>query len=231
MATYHKTSVYPELTMENPMKRNEKLYCDLINKEKKERARWYIISIVQMLVIIALSASLTWAVTLPKKIPVVITVLPWGEAKYVGDVSSYSYENMNVPEPAYIYQVEKFIQNYRTIPTDGDILNDNITTLYHMISQAVASRLTPAIRSENPFKDLGTKKRTITIESTIRVSGNTWQVDYIETTTGKDSGTKRYRGIITTSRKTPPKKSEKLNPLGIYIDDFNLSEIKLIKEQ
>jgi type IV secretion system protein VirB5 len=89
--------------------------------------------------------------------------------------------------------------------------------------------MTPAIRQDNPFADIGYKKRVVTIESTIRVSGNTFQVDFIETVTGRDAGTKRYRALVTTTRKTPPKKAEKLNPLGIYIEEYNLTEITRIQ--
>lgn len=229
MANHHKKTVYQEIQIENPMKRNEKLYCDLIAKESKGRREWLILSAIELFVIVVLSGALGWAVTLPKNIPVVITVLPWGEAKYVGDVSSYSYETMNIPESAYIYQVETFLQRLRTLPTDDQVLTSNITSLYNMITPGAESRMTPEIRTDNPFANLGFKKRVVTIESTIRVSGSTYQVDFIETITGREAGTKRYRALVTTTRKTPPKKAEKLNPLGIYIDEYNITEITRIQ--
>ena len=225
MASHHKKTVYQDIPIENPMKRNEKLYCDLIAKESKGKKEWLVVASVEALVIIVLTCFIGYAVNLPKKIPVVITVLPWREAKYVGDVSSYSYETMNIPESAYVYQVETFIQNLRTLPNDGEVLTQNITSLYNMITPAAESKMTPEIREDNPFKFIGVKKRIVTIESTIRVSGSTYQVDYIESQTGRESGTRRYRALVTTVRKTPPKKAEKLNPLGIYINDYNITEI------
>jgi type IV secretion system protein VirB5 len=229
MASHHKKTIYTELSLENPMKRNEKLYCDLIARESKGKKEWLILSIIELTVIAVLAFALSWSMTLPKKIPVVITVLPWGEAKYVGDVSSYSYQTMNIPESAYIYQVETFLQNLRTLPTDGEVLTSNISALYNLITPACADKMTPEIREDNPFADIGYKKRVVTIESTIRVSGNTFQVDFIETVTGRGAGTKRYRALVTTTRKTPPKKAEKLNPLGIYIEEYNLTEITRIQ--
>ena len=229
MASHHKKTVYQDIPIENPMKRNEKIYCDLLAKESKGKKSWTIVSIVQLIVIVILTAFIGYAVNLPKNIPVVITVLPWGEAKYVGDVSSYSHETMNIPESAYIYQVETFIQRLRTLPTDGEVLSQNISSLYYMITPNAERKMTPEIRLDDPFSSVGSKKRVVTIESTIRVSGNTFQVDYIESQTGKSSGIKRFRTLVTTTRKTPPKKAEKLNPLGIYIEDYNLTEITLIK--
>lgn len=229
MASHHKKTIYTEFSIENPMKRNEKLYCDLIARESKGKKEWLILSALEFVVIIVLAISLSWSMTLPKKIPVVITVLPWGEAKYVGDVSSYSYQTMNVPESAYIFQVETFLQRLRTLPTDGEVLTGNISSLYNMITPTCESKMTPAIREDNPFAEIGFKKRVVTIESTIRVSGNTYQVDFIETVTGRGAGTKRYRALVTTTRKTPPKKAEKHNPLGIYIDEYNLTEITRIQ--
>ena len=229
MASHHKKTIYKEMAIENPMKRNEKLYCDLIAKESKGKKEWLLVALAELAVIVILAGFLNWSMTLPKRIPVVITVLPWGEAKYVGDVSSYSYEGLNIPESAYIYQVETFLQRLRTLPTDDQVLNQNISSLYNMITSDVASKMTPEIRADNPFADIGYKKRVVTIESTIRASGSTFQVDFIETITGRGAGTKRYRALVTTTRKTPPKGKEKLNPLGIYIEEYNITEISRIQ--
>ncbi len=229
MASHHKKTIYQDIPIENPMKKNEKLYCDMLAKESKGKRSWTIVSIVQLAVIVVLTAFIGYAVNLPRMIPVVITVLPWGEAKYVGDVSSYSYENMNVPENAYIYQVETFIQRLRSLPADGEVLTQNITSLYHFITPACEKTMTPAIREDNPFGLVGSKKRIVTIESTIRVSGTTYQVDYIETVSGRDAGIKRYRALVSTTRMTPPKKSQKANPLGIYIREYNITEISTYK--
>jgi type IV secretion system protein VirB5 len=229
MASHHRKAIYQDLPIENPMKKNEKIYCDLIAKESKGKRSWTIVSFVQLVVILVLTGFIGYAVNLPRKIPVVITVLPWGEAKYVGDVSSYSYETMKIPDAAYIYQVETFIQRLRTLPSDGDVLTDNISSLYNMITPEVERTMTPAIRSDNPFANIGFKKRIVTIESTIRVSGSTYQVDYIETLSGRESGSRRYRALVTVGRKTPPKDAEKLNPLGIYISDYNITELTHIQ--
>jgi len=229
MANHHKRTVYQDIPIENPMQRNEKIYCDMIAKESKGKTAWLIIASLELLVILVLTGFIGYAVNLPKKIPVVITVLPWGEAKYVGDVSSYSYETMNIPESAFVYQVETFIQRLRTLPTDGEVLTQNISSLYNMITPGAESKMTPEIRQDNPFGLIGVKKRIVTIESTIRVSGNTFQVDYIEAQVGRETGTRRYRALVTTIRKTPPKKTEKLNPLGIYINEYNITEITRIQ--
>lgn len=225
----NKTKIYPDFSIENPMKSNEKIYCDLIAKESKGKKNWLIFSSILLLVIVVMTGFLWRAINLPKNIPVVITVLPWGEAQYVGDVSSYSYENMNIPESAYIYQVETFLHRLRTLPLDGEVLTQNITSLYDMITVEAEKKLTPAIRDDNPFAFVAVKKRIVTIESTIRVSGNTFQVDFIETISGRETGTKRYRALITTIKKTPPKKKEKYNPLGIYINEYNITEISRIQ--
>ena len=229
MPSHHRKTVYPDLPVENPMKRNEKMYFDLLAKESKGKRSWTIVSLVQLVVIVVLTSFIGYAVNLPKKIPVVITVLHWGEAKYVGDVSTYSHETMNIPEASFVYQVETFIQHLRTLPADAEVLTKNINMLFNMITPNAEKKMTPDIRSDNPFGFIGKKKRSVIIESTIRVSGNTWQVDYIEMLSGSETGSKRYRALVTTTRKTPPKKAEKLNPLGIYIEDYNITEISLVK--
>lgn len=229
MASHHVRKIYQDIPLDNPMRRNEKLYCDMLAKESKNKQTWTFIALSLIFVILVLVGFIGYAINLPKKVPIVITVLPWGEAQYVGDVSSYSYENMKIPETAYIYQVETFIQNLRSLPTDGEILTQNVKKLYHFITPSCETKMTQAIREDNPFGYVGSKKRVVMIESTIRVSGTTYQIDYTESTTGDISELKRYRALVTTTKQTPPKTSEKINPLGIYITDYNIAEISLVK--
>jgi type IV secretory pathway TrbF-like protein len=60
----------------------------------------------------------------------------------------------------------------------------------------------------------------------LRLSTKTWQVDWIENTTGGASGrARRMRGVFTVELLEPSVKQRALNPLGIYIDDYDFTEI------
>jgi type IV secretion system protein VirB5 len=69
----------------------------------------------------------------------------------------------------------------------------------------------------------------VTVNSVLSMSAETWQAEWTEdrfTVGGDKVSTKHYRGIFTTAVVTPSTMQEiLLNPLGIFVIDFNFSEV------
>jgi len=69
----------------------------------------------------------------------------------------------------------------------------------------------------------------VTVNSVLSMSPQTWQAEWTEerfSLTGDRLGAKHYRGIFSTAIVTPTAMREVLmNPLGIFITDFNFSEV------
>ena len=69
----------------------------------------------------------------------------------------------------------------------------------------------------------------VTVNSVLSMSAETWQAEWTEeryTLGGDRISQKHYRGIFSTAVVTPDSMREVLqNPLGIFITDFNFSEI------
>ena len=69
----------------------------------------------------------------------------------------------------------------------------------------------------------------MTVNSVLSMSESTWQAEWTEerrTVNGDKISLKHYRGIFTTAVVTPSAMQEIfLNPLGIFVTDFNFSEI------
>jgi type IV secretion system protein VirB5 len=70
---------------------------------------------------------------------------------------------------------------------------------------------------------------SVTVNSVLSMSPDTWQAEWTEerfTIGGEKISTKHYRGIFSAAVATPSAMQEVLlNPLGIFITDFNFSEI------
>lgn len=227
----HRVKTYtPDPTKGNEFNKLGKQYDSLIGEERREKHIWRCISFFLILYVLASIFGWLYAINLPKSVPMVISVAPWGEAVNMGDISKYSYGTIEVSEAARQWQVRDFITKLRTISSDSKILYDNVTVVFSMITKSVESKVKDQFRNPDVFSLVGKKTITLTFESIIRVSDTSYQVDWIERTTGENAGQKRYRGVFTIELLQPSKSHEITNPLGIYIRDYDITEITGVYE-
>jgi type IV secretion system protein VirB5 len=225
MASHHKKTLYAELPVENPFKRQEKVYGDLLADERKGKNSWRKAAFISQGFVLLCIAVIWYAFSLPKTVPLIITVAPWGEAEYRGNVSGLTYQNAQIPEIAIQYQIREFVTELRGISNDSEILYQNITRCYARVTEKCTRKMTTELREEDPFSSVGKTKRAVTIESVLRLSTHTWQADWIESSSGTNAGNKRMRGVFTIELLEPSAKQRTLNPLGIYVDDYDFTEI------
>lgn len=170
-----------------------------------------------------------YAVNLPKQVPLVITVSDWGEARYVGNISRLNYQGLKIPEIAIEYQIRKFVSNYYEIPSDSAVLKKNLRDCYASCDSASAEKLSNMLRQDNPLKNVGKAFRTVDIETVLKLSESSYQADFVisdKDRTASRVRKRRFRGIISIKLLEPAKEDMILNPLGIYVTDFDFKEIK-----
>lgn len=170
-----------------------------------------------------------YAVNLPKQVPLVITVSDWGEAKYVGNISRLNYQGLKVPEIAIEYQIRKFVSNFYELPSDAAVLKKNLRDCYASCNAASAEKLSNNLKKDNPLKNVGKAFRIVEIETVLRLSDTSYQADFVindKDRTDAKVRKRRYRGIISIKLLEPAKEDMILNPLGIYVTDFDFKEIK-----
>ena len=204
-------------------------YIHFVNTEKRQTLFWKYSAIISFVCLVAALAVLMYAVNLPKAFPLVITVSDWGEAKYVGEVSNYSYNGIKVPEIAINYQLRKFIINRFSIPYDPHILRSNLKDCYSALTRESAAKLSSELKADNPMQQYGKKIVTVEIETVLKLSTQSYQVDFFIITAdsrGQINERIRMRGILAIKLMEPPKEDQVLNPLGIYITNFDFTQIK-----
>ena len=204
-------------------------YIHFVNTEKRQTLFWKYSAIISFVCLVAALAVLMYAVNLPKAFPLVITVSDWGEAKYVGEVSNYSYNGIKVPEIAINYQLRKFIINRFSIPYDPHILRSNLKDCYSTLTRESAAKLSSELKADNPMQQYGKKIVTVEIETVLKLSTQSYQVDFFIITAdsrGQINERIRMRGILAIKLMEPPKEDQVLNPLGIYITNFDFTQIK-----
>lgn len=226
MSMEHNTNTFePTYPDKNPMNRLDREYDHMIGYERKRGNFFMALSLVLMIYIPLSLLLYRKAINMPKSIPLVIEVQPWGEAKNMGSLSDYSYGTMKVSENARIWQVKDFVKKLRTVSSDPQVVYDNIEQVFSMITNSVADKVREDVRNPDIFAMVGKTNRNVIIESTIKVSETSYQVDWIEKTSGEKMGRTRYRGVFTITLLEPNEKQAAVNPLGIFIKDYDMTEI------
>jgi type IV secretion system protein VirB5 len=227
MSALHKSTTYKPLDIPNPFREGQdKAYADIL-QDKMNEMRWWRRTIgVGFLALFAICILLfVWALRQQKTIPVLINVMPSGEAQYLGEVRQTSAPQ--VPEAAIQYQLRRFITNLRSVSTDPQVLYNNIDECYSMITSTYEPLMTRTLRASSPFDLVGKLRRTVEIESVLKITGASWQLDWSESTFENSHERRglRMRALITVKILPVNEANIRKNPLGIYIENCEMTRL------
>ena len=160
-----------------------------------------------------------------------ITVVP-----YIVQVDKHGYQvavnpiaPANIDQRLIISTVARYVWALKTVFTDAEAQLYNMNFIYNSTANmsAAQTKYQAYFRENNP---LGSNRSVHAIvNSILPLSAKTWQAEWTEDEyqEGRKLSTKHYRGIFETSVSTAPKAMNEViaNPLGIFITDYNYSEI------
>lgn len=206
------------------------LYKKICDLDKTQMHKWKMIALGSLVIMLISLCIMFYALNLPRTVPLVITVSDWGEARYVGEVNKLSFQGLKIPKIAIEYQLRRFITNRFNISTDANVIRGNLKDCYSCLTSNSAQKLSEELKADNPLKLVGKLIKNVEIESILTLSKNSYQVDFILTSsslTGRMVETERLRGVLSVETLEPNEEDMKLNPLGIYITNFDFT--KLVK--
>lgn len=212
----------------NPQLQHFDMICGQV---MKENGILKLALVVLIFIIAVLSIGISFFLTKRTQvIPAIVTMNDFGQAQYVGEVSRKNFQNFNIPEVAMTYQVKDFINIYKSLSSDKEVVKRNIEKAYHLLTSVSASKYSTLLREDNPYKDFGDYTREVEFETEpLKISKDTYQVDYrliTRTLTGVIIKDIRQRAVITIKALNPTEEDIQDNPLGIYITDFDIKDIK-----
>jgi len=225
----HKSTVYEPLHIKSPFTDSgDRAYAELLLFEQK-RSKFYLrVFGFGSLALFAVTLCLFhYAVSLQRTVPILVNVMPTGEAQYLGEVKDTG--QFQVPDASIYYQVRRFVSNIRSISADPYVLNANILECYSMVTTNYERTLTNMLRANSPFPLVGKIRRTVEFESVLHITGSSYQVDWVETSVepGGSPVSRKMRGLLTVTFITPSPAASwiKDNPLGIFIDACEWTEL------
>lgn len=202
--------------------------ADTIQGRAQKNARmWQIIALVSLSSFILSLCICFYAVTLPKTVPVIVTVDSDGSATYVGKVDKSYWGVSNIPERHKIFQIKKLISNMFTWSTDPAAQNLYIKTCEDICQGDAVNQLNGFVNANNPFDWMGFMTQTVSIEPPLKQTEMTYVVYFTVTSfqQGIETGQKKYSALVTLDSFEVTKETEESNPLGLYITSFDIKEL------
>jgi len=218
-----------EGTNETPFNSNLKEFDEFIGESRRREKAWRATSFVLLAFLVLSVVGWLYISSLQKTVPYVIEVQPWGESKYMGSIGQAEGGGISITDASWRYYLTKFIEYTRQISPDRDMTLKNLSEAYAMVTQTGAGVLTSLIKTEDEFSKIGSSRREIQLETLIRVTAKSWQADWVERVTsanGDEVSAVRKRGIYTVLQGQPDEKQIKSNPLGIFVDSFQIQDIE-----
>ena len=174
-------------------------------------------------------------VKFPRSELVVVSVNDLGEARYVGTTRGISMDEYGMRESCIKNVITTFIWNTYLISKDNDLMYEGFKNTLYFLEAKKRKSYMRFINSEDPFSDVGRLKRTSRIETIIPISPSSYQVDFYVTTsqlTGYGEEEQKMRGIFSIAQLDSDSytklsdEERNSNPLGIFITDYNIVEVK-----
>jgi type IV secretion system protein VirB5 len=193
----------------------------------KNAAQWRLMTIILLFLCV-------FCVVMIVRISASRTVVP-----YIIQVDSHGYEVAIAPvapskidSRLVIARVGRYVKSLKTVYNDVQAQMElmNFVYLTTPSNTPAQTRYIEYYQMNNPMEISGKYQVLVTINSVLSLSEKKWQCEWTEQGLNKDSGNsvfkKQYRGIFDVAINTPTNMKEILeNPLGIFITDFNFSEI------
>jgi len=222
----HKKPVYKPVDVSNSfLAGSDKAYAEILLDKHKEAQTWRLSTLAHVILFVVALILFFVALSRQQTIPILVNVMPSGEAQYLGEVRQNG--DFTVPDAAIIFQIRTFVHNLRSVSTDYQVLYNNIDDCFQMTTSSYTPIMRNMLLSSSPFDLVGKLRRTVDIESILHVTGRSYQVNWTESVIESQSSPKntKMRAVVTIRLITPSDATIKKNPLGIYIENFEMTEL------
>ena len=158
-----------------------------------------------------------------KLVPYVIEVDKLGNAVNAGFPQQNEYPDARVVRAT----LGNFVTSFRSITPDAVVQKQYIDRTYALLrtSDPSTEKINSWFRGISPFERAKSATVAIEVNNIVALSNQTYQIDWTEyerDRKGKETGTRRFRGIATVALTAPQDEAIiRLNPIGLYIRDFD----------
>jgi type IV secretion system protein VirB5 len=224
MPAQHKKTVYKPISIPNPFADDaDKAFSDILADKMKEAALWRKTAFVNIGLFVISLILFSVSVNKQAVVPVLVNVMPSGESQYLGEVRQS--DPVQVSEASVHWWIKSYVVKLRAVSTDYMIVYQNIDDCFVMVSQNYTPILRKSLQEDSPFNQVGKIRRSVEIESVLHITGGSYSVNWTETSfdVSANQSMKKMRAVVSVRIVTPTEATIKRNPLGIYIENFEMT--------
>ena len=219
----------PDGPLDTPYRRARQEWDARMGSAVVHAKNWRLATFASMAAVVLMAGGIIYLGSLPKAVPHLIEVDRLGAAVYHGPVGQADF----VPSDAVVsYHLRRFITDTREISSDLAVLKSNWLDAYTLLTPRGGNMLSAFVeKPENdPFRRVADERVTVEILSCVRAAGDTWQIDWRESSWDKNGALLgapvTWRAMLRTLL-APPKTAEamKKNPIGLYIDELHWDKV------
>ncbi len=226
-----KTKWVSEGELDTPYRRARQEWDSRMGSAVVSAKNWRLASFASQGIVLLSIGGMIYLGAKPKIVPHVIHVDAIGAPTYVGPIGEDG--SQYTPTDAVLkYHLRRFLEDTRTVSSDTEVLKRNWLDAYNLVTSRGANMLTAYVsKPENePFKRAAEQRVTIEVASMVRITADTWQIDWRETQWdrgGMAQSRRVWRGMFRIVVQ-PPRTEEVMikNPIGLYVDEFHWDEVK-----
>jgi type IV secretion system protein VirB5 len=219
----------PDGPLDTPYRRARQEWDARMGSALVHAKNWRLATFASMSAVFLATGGMIYLGALPKAVPHIIEVDRLGAASYHGPVGQADY----VPADAVItYHLRRFIEDTREISSDLAILKRNWLDAYTLLTPRGGRMLSAFVQKpeNDPFRRAEDERVTVEVLSTVRVAGDTWQVDWRESSWDKNGAPMGppivWRAMLRTLVQAPKTaEAMRANPIGLFIDELHWDKV------
>ena len=214
------------LLAENPFLAGRTEAAERYGYLSRNAAQWRRISFALLICCLACVFSVIYAAGRITVVPYIVQVDEHGY-----DVAIEPAAPSRVDARLIIAHIGRYVWSLKTVFNDPEAQLHLMNFVYNTTPTSTAGekKYQEYYAANNPVNIGENETVSVTVNSVLSMSAETWQAEWTEerfTVGGDKVSTRHYRGIFSTAIVAPRTMREiLLNPLGIFIVDFNFSEV------
>ncbi|TCL89297.1 type IV secretion system protein VirB5 [Rhizobium sp. PP-WC-2G-219] len=184
---------------------------------------WRIVGVLGLSMAVIGFSYAMYLSTQVKLVPYIVEVDKLGSSVTVGFPQQIDYADPRVVRAT----LGNFVTSFRSITPDAVVQKQYIDRTYALLrtSDPSTQKVNAWFRGNSPFEKAKTSTVSIEVNNIVALSNQTYQIDWTEyerDRKGKETGTRRFRGIATVTLTAPQDEAIiRLNPIGLYVQDFD----------
>lgn len=210
-------------TPENPYLAARQEWTERYGSYVRAAAAWRVVGILGLSIALVGFGYALYVSTQVKLVPYIVEVDRLGTAVMAGFPEQIEYADVRVVRAT----LGNFVASFRSITPDAVVQKQYIDRTYALLRMPdpATEKINSWFRGNSPFEKAKAATVSVEVNNVVALSNHSYQVDWTEyerDRKGKETGTRRYRGIATVSLTTPQDEATiRLNPIGLYVRDFD----------